>query len=339
MGFALIFAQFVAGLGLTCANVSQAGCELVKFGTPPSYVLNLLVSYDDSKKGGAAMEYRTSEDLALMQELLGVSRRDLSSMTGVSVPTLSRWAAQKVRPDRVGLEALYGYAYRRGLRINHYKEQFLREDVRQPRIPLFHGAKTDINGPISCARSRENNDFGRGFYCGETFEQAAMFVSGFPEPSVYALTFDPTGLTERRFGVDLDWMLCIALCRGRLEEYRDAPRAQRLLRGLSEADYVVAPIADNRMFQIIDDFADGEITDVQCEHALSATDLGMQHVIRSERAVSALELCERCFLCEPEREAYRALGAERARLGRDKAKAARRQYRGKGRYIEELFDD
>ena len=285
------------------------------------------------------MDYGTSEDLKLIQSLLGVSRADISRATGVSVPTLNRWASYKVAPDRTGLEALYSFAYRKRLRISHYKEQFLREDTPKPLIPLFHGAKSLLDGPISCSRSRSNNDFGQGFYCGESFDQAAMFVSDFPGSCVYSLTFDPTGLACRNYAVNLEWMLCIALCRGRLDEFANTRRAKELLKSLDTADYVVAPIADNRMYQIIDEFARGEITDAQCEHALSATDLGMQYVIRSERAASKLVLWERCFICEPERADYRRMGEERGRLGQDKARLARRNYRGKGVYIEELFDE
>ncbi len=285
------------------------------------------------------MDYRASEDLRLIQDLLGLSRPDISRATGISVPTLNRWASNKVSPDRTGLEALYSFAYRKRLRINHYKEQFLREDAPKPHIPLFHGAKSVLDGPISCSRSRSNNDFGKGFYCGETFDQAAMFVSGFPGSSVYALTFDPSDLVCKSYGVDLEWMLSIALCRGRLDEFADTPRAKTLIESLNAADYVVAPIADNRMYQIIDEFAHGEITSSQCEHALSATDLGMQYVIRSERAAAMLTLRERCFMCEPERAAYLHMGEDRARLGQDKARLARRNYRGKGTYVEELFHE
>ena len=158
-----------------------------------------------------------------------------------------------------------------------------------------------------------------------------MFVSDFPGHAS-TLTFDPTGLACRNYAVNLEWMLCIALCRGRLDEFANTRRAKELLKSLDTADYVVAPIADNRMYQIIDEFARGEITDAQCEHALSATDLGMQYVIRSERAASKLVLWERCFICEPERADYRRMGEERGRLGQDKARLARRNYRGKGVY-------
>lgn len=285
------------------------------------------------------MEYQVKDDLALIQELLYISRAELAKATHISVPTLNRWASGSARPNRANLDALYSYAYRRNVELNRYKEQFLAEDTPPPIIPLYHGAKSALDGPIGCDRSRANNDLGHGFYCGETFSQTAMFVSGFPDSCVYALTFNPTGLRALRYGVELDWMLCVSLCRGKLGEYRDTSRARELLDRLEDADYVVAPIADNRMFQIIDEFADAEITDAQCVHALSATDLGMQYVMRTERAVDALTLKECCFLCGAERDDLRTLGTKRAETGRNKAKAARRQYRGQGVYVEELFDE
>lgn len=283
-------------------------------------------------------EYRVSEDLRLVQDLLGQSRRGVAEGSDISLPTLNRWAAGKVRPGATQLEALYAYAWRRGLRLSGIKAQFHREDVAAAgNTVLFHGAKSSLEGPITYDRSRLNNDLGRGFYCGETFEQAAMFVHAFAGSSVYVISFDARGLEGLRMGVDRDWMLMVALCRGRLSGYAGSPVLDVVRARLESADYVVAPIADNRMYEIIDEFAAGEITDVQCEHALSATDLGMQHVMRTAEAASRVTVLERCYLCVPERDAYRRAGEERARTGRDKARAARRQYRGQGLYVDEVL--
>ncbi|MDO4798292.1 MAG: DUF3990 domain-containing protein [Coriobacteriales bacterium] len=285
------------------------------------------------------MEYHIQEDMTLIQELLGMSRAALARAAGVSVPTIDRWAVGRSHPRQQGLESLYAYAWRRRLRLNRYKEQFLVEDTPPGHVPLFHGAKSALDGPPRCDRSRDNNDLGSGFYCGETLEQAAMFVSGFPGSCVYSLTLDTSGLRCLTLGVDLEWMLLVSLCRGRLDDYRNTPSARDLLSRLEAADYVVAPIADNRMFQVIDEFADGNITDIQCVHALSATDLGLQYVMRTERATAAVTLRERLFLCAAERDAYAALGRERSRTGVDKARVARRQHRGLGRYVDEVFDE
>ena len=43
---------------------------------------------------------------------------------------------------------------------------------------LFHGSKGEIDGEIDVHHGRQNNDFGQGFYTGESYEQAISFVSG-----------------------------------------------------------------------------------------------------------------------------------------------------------------
>ena len=282
--------------------------------------------------------YNVSDDILLIQDLLGCSREDLALATGISKPTINRWVANSVRPNQSKLNTLYNFAYKRGLRLNAIKEQFYHEENAEGHKVLFHGAKHVIEGDISPHVSREHNDFGRGFYCGESYQQAAMFVSNFDDPSVYALSFCDQGLTSVQFGVNRDWMLCVSLCRGKLKGYEDSPLLLSIAKRLNAADYLVAPIADNRMFQILDEFADGEITDEQCLHSLSATDLGMQYVIKTARAAECLRVLERCFLCELEKTNLREEGRLRAKTGKDKARVARRKYRGTGRYVEELLD-
>ena len=44
------------------------------------------------------------------------------------------------------------------------------------------------------------------------------------------------------------------------------------------------------MFQIINSFIEGELTDEQCKHCLAATNLGMQYIFVSEKAVSQAKL-------------------------------------------------
>ncbi len=43
-------------------------------------------------------------------------------------------------------------------------------DCRENSVILFHGAKTALDGNISIEKSKSTNDFGRGFYCAESFE-------------------------------------------------------------------------------------------------------------------------------------------------------------------------
>ena len=284
------------------------------------------------------MNYSVGTDVELVKELLDCTTAGLSKRTGIGTATLERWLANGVVPSSSRLEAFYSFAFSEGLRLNAIKAQLYSEQAEQSnRTALFHGSKTGISGPLSLGKSRPNNDFGRGFYCGESLEQSAMFVSDCAAPSLYMAEFDAAGLHGERFHVDENWMLAVAWNRGRLRQYAEHPLIKGLQARLAKADYVIAPIADNRMFEVIDSFIDGEITDVQCQHSLSATDLGSQHVFVSEKALENVTLLERCYLCADEKRQYLESKRETQRIGIDKGKVARRQFRGEGRYIEELL--
>lgn len=98
-----------------------------------------------------------------------------------------------------------------------------------------------------------------------------------------------------------------------------------------------ASLADNRMFEIIDSFIDGEITDEQCRHCLSATNLGNQYIFLDQKALERVHILEHCYLCQEEKEYYLYSRKDSVDMNRDKVKVARRQYRGQGKYIEEIL--
>ena len=131
--------------------------------------------------------------------------------------------------------------------------------------------------------------------------------------------------------------MAVAYFRGGLSQYEDHHLIRYIVRKVRSCDYVIAPIADNRMFQIIDSFISGEITDEQCNHCLAATNLGNQYVIVSEKAAGHIRMIEHCYLPENEKAYYRSIRSSETKLGNDKVKLARIQFRGKGRYIDEIL--
>lgn len=283
------------------------------------------------------MEFRVYEDIEVILTLLEMTIQEFANELGVSYSTVSRWKEPGETVSPANLEKIYEYAFKKRIRLNKIKEQLFREECLENHALLFHGAKTDISGHVSVEKSRRNNDFGQGFYCGESLEQSAMFVSNFPHASLYMLDFDKAGMQELRLGVEQDWMLMIAFFRGKLTAYENHPIIQRILNRLNGIDYVVAPIADNRMFQIIDSFIEGEITDVQCRHCLSATNLGNQYVFLTQRAADRIQILRKCYLASVEKEAYISIRSEDAEVSNDKVKIARKQYRGQGKYIEDIL--
>lgn len=284
------------------------------------------------------MNFRIQEDIALVLDMLSCDKKELADQLDVSRMTLDRWLSGTSAPRWEHLDRFYNYATDHGVPLNKIKAQLYTEELELLNEQvLFHGSKSGIKGPISLTAARANNDFGQGFYCGESLMQSAMFVTNFPSSSLYMLAFRPQSLNSLEFSVDQDWMLAVASFRGRLGAYIRHPRIDAIRRRVAEADYIIAPIADNRMYEIIDQFIDGEITDAQCQHSLSATDLGKQYVFTTQKALDHLRIVEHCFLCTKERARYEAARSEETAAGLAKAKAARRQYRNVGRYIEELL--
>lgn len=283
------------------------------------------------------MKYKFAEDITAIRKILEVSQEEFADRIGIRRATISENENGEINPSDELLEKVYGYAYSRGARLNRIKEMLYRDDLRKDEILLFHGAKSDIIGDIDLKHGRRNNDFGPGFYMGESYEQALSFVSTFERSSVYFGIFNPNGLKKKVYGVNLEWMLTIALYRGTLDEYTDNKIVMNLKKTAESADYIIAPIADNRMFQIIHSFIYGEITDMQCMHCLSAANLGMQYVFTSQKAIHNLKLVEKCYVPMNERKYYAKIRLQDMKLGDDKVKVARLKYRGQGKYIDEVL--
>lgn len=284
------------------------------------------------------MNYNFSEDISSIREILNLSQCDFAEQIGVEQVTISRNELQKTAPSKKLLESVYTFAFAKNIKINKLKEMFWRDNLGVNEKLLFHGAKSEIQGAIDIHKGRKNNDFGQGFYAGESYEQSISFVSGFENSSVYYISFNERDLKCKKYEVNQDWMLTIAYYRGALNEYKEHPIIKKLVEQSRNCDYIIAPIADNRMFHIINLFIEGELTDEQCRHCLAATNLGMQYIFVSKKAISHTKLIERCYISTNEREYYKNVRSSEARLGDDKVKLARRRYRGEGRYIDELLE-
>ena len=282
------------------------------------------------------MKYHISEDLELIRNLLEISLEELAYKLGVSIRTILRMMNNETDSSVDLLEKLYDFAYKNEINLNKIKEMLYQEDHPNSHI-VFHGAKSYLEGPISPLRSKNNNDFGAGFYCGEKYDQAASFVSLYLDSSVYILQFEEKGLKKVTLGVDREWMLAVAYYRGAIKTYKNHPIVKRIIDRIEKADYIVAPIADNRMFQIIDQFIDGYINDEQCKHCLAATNLGYQYVFKTDKAVERLTILERCYLSSSERKDYQSIKRANFNDGENKVKAALMKYKNKGKYIEEIL--
>ena len=280
-----------------------------------------------------------TNEITIISEVLQINESDLAKRLDVSRETFNNWKFGRKNISNSNLEKVYTYAYENDINLNFIYEQLLKEEYEKNKdIVLFHGAKRKFSMPIDfISNSKSTNDFGIGFYLGETFEQAANYISALSQNIVYCFRLNLNDLKIYKFNVNTEWMIAIAYFRGWLNDYKDSPLIKRLVSKLSDYDVIIAPIADNRMFDIIAEFVENEITDEQCRHALAATNLGFQFVLKTNKALENIELLKEMYVCQKEKEHCLDNRNTLTNNGAQKVKIARIQYKNKGQYIEEIL--
>ena len=278
------------------------------------------------------------DDLDYVKEYLGINETELSNLLNIPRSSFYNWRNNKTSVSNSQCERVYSFIYDQGIKINNLKSQLYKDTETKNRTILFHGAKRSIEGNVDLKHNKEGNDFGIGFYLGEDYYQAASYVSNNVNSNVYIFEYlNNKDLKIKKFDVNEEWMLAVAYYRGKLNKYKSSKKVQSIINKIEKSDIIIAPIADNNMYQIIDSFVNGEITVLQCVNGLSASDLGKQYVFLSNKALKSLKMKEKCYLCNNERKYYEKIRNENNTNGREKAKYVMRKYAGKGKYIEELL--
>lgn len=280
-----------------------------------------------------------TNEITIICKVLRLNESDFAKILGVSLETLNNWKFRRKNISFSNLEKVYSFAYENDIKLNPIYEQILKEEyVDKENVILFYGSKKPLCRPIDFINnSKSTNDFGIGFYLGETFEQAANYISALNQNIVYCFRLNLNDLKIYKFNVNAEWMIAIAYFRGRLNDYKDSPIIKGLINKLSSYDVIIAPIADNRMFDIIAEFVENEITDEQCRHALAATNLGFQFVLKTNKALKNIELLKEMYVCQKEKEHCLDNRNTLTNNGAQKVKIARIQYKNKGQYIEEIL--
>lgn len=278
------------------------------------------------------VNYSIKDDIESILDVENKKIDGLAKETNISRGTIYE-IIEKNRSTEDVYEKFYSTIYKKGYRLNLVKEEFLKE-INENKV-LFHGSKKGLQ-LISVNEGRNNCDFGKGFYLGETYEQAISFVCENSKSSVYSFTYDLTNKKVVEFTCSIEWMLAICYYRGTIRKFEENKKVLEIVKKIESADVIIAPIADNRMFYIMSLFANGDINAEVALHSLSASKLGNQFVFKTENALNSLKPCEKYYLCEDERSFYRNKLNLRTAEIETKLKLAKREFRN-GLFIEELL--
>ena len=284
------------------------------------------------------MKYSVSKDITFICKLLNISYSELANYLGVARSTVNRIVKEEVYPNDLFIESFYSFAYENDINSISINELKIKLAQEQYGNILFHGARGSIEGDIDLKHSRSDIDVGCGFYLGESFEQASSYVFANLKSSVYL--FDTTQLSKlkiKQFDESLDWMLMVSYYRGQLEDYKDSKYLKDLINEVEMFDVIIAPIADNNMYETMNMFARGDITDLQAVSALSMSHLGLQHVLKTEAACKSITMVDRLYLCKKERQDIEDVRRDNASKAYQHSREMIEKYRRQGKYIEEIL--
>lgn len=278
--------------------------------------------------------YSLKKDVNDVCAVLSITELEFSLKADISLRTLQ--GAYTSGASNEITEKIYNAIYESGLRLNRAKAELYSETIDKSEVLLFHGSKNGID-ELTIDGSRENCDFGSGFYCSQFYDSALCFVENYDFSSVYLFSLSANDLSCVTIPPSIDWMIIVCYFRGMLTSYSDNSILKRSLDLIKDKDLIIAPIADNRMFQIMREFGLGEITDQQAIHALSASRLGNQYVFKTKKALKRLNLLERLYISRSEREKSIKDTLDRKNIIDTKLRLSKREFKNCGVYIDEVF--
>lgn len=207
-------------------------------------------------------------------------------------------------------------------------------------LRLYHGSKAGIHGTVrhDYAKARGTCDFGRGFYMGTDPAQAKTLICTSPRPVFYETALDMDGLRCVQVS-GLAWAMLVAYHRGKLTPERNE-RLPDLVSDIEDGqDVIIGPIADDRMFLVLDRFFDGAITDQALIACMRGLELGTQYVAKTQAACGHIRILSEKILTEDELAAIRIKSEENRRKGIDVAERNQRRYRREGAYFDEIVEE
>lgn len=273
-----------------------------------------------------------------------ISQQEFADELRVAFATVNRWENGKTMPPPAAQHAIYEFCLRRGIDIADFiieklsrEKQQLEETNRGVKV-LFHGSKSGIEGDIM-PQSRSQCDFGKGFYMGTEVLQPLTLICNYKNPQLYIVAIDDAKLNTLELPTDISWAFVVAYNRGKLERIREKNLYKKYAEILCNRDLVIGDIADDRMFYVLDNFFEGNITDKGLVECLSTLHLGKQYVAISTKACREIKILKEYALSELELRALKDISEKNRQIGIERANDICKQYRRDGKFFDELLED
>lgn len=218
--------------------------------------------------------------------------------------------------------------------------KIITENITVPEnsILLYHGSKKGITGNIAPI-SREHCDFGAGFYMGTHPEQVLTLICDFPKAKFYLLSVKTSNIKIKELPTNIEWAMLIAYHRGRMEKIKGTAYYEKYHTFFNQHDMVIGSIANDKMFQVLDDFFIGNITDTVLINCLAALNLGKQYVAITQKGCEAIQIEQEIHISSSERKSIQDISEKNRTKGILLANEIYKKYRRSGKYFDEILDE
>ncbi len=278
-----------------------------------------------------------------IRQYAGLSQAEMANKLSVTFATINRWENGRALPTRLAQEQLLSLckefdvpAY--DMLIEKINDVAKKISLKNGQVLLYHGSKSGLVGDIAPI-SREKCDFGKGFYMGTTPEQPLTLICDFEESKFYIVSIDVTELTYTDIPTNIDWAMVVAYHRGKMEKIKGSKFYQKYSGITKDKDLVTGSIANDRMFFVIDNFFQENITDKALVESLSALQLGRQFVALTKKACKAIRIEQEIELSYFEKKVLQKASEENRQKGIELANTICKNHRRDGKFFDEILNE
>ena len=218
-------------------------------------------------------------------DLLGLSQDGFARLVGKSPTRISRYLSgeENVPGDvfEFAMDALTSRLY----------DPSSLFPISDERDFYYHATSAEIQMPIDVHFNEGRyNDFGSGFYLGESFRQALTWGKEKKPTLVYCFRKNKfRKLNMIDLANTLEWLFYVGLNRGKIPSLRYPELQARLKSKIASADIVKGKIADSFSFNVIELLFAGKLDVDQAEACTVLMALGDQYVVKSEAFAASLQ--------------------------------------------------
>ncbi len=265
-----------------------------------------------------------------------MNQEEFAKILGTTALSINRWENGKTIPNKMAQNQLFEFCRKHNIDTFDYIAKQTVPDKDDESLIAFHGSKKGITGTIAPI-SRFSCDFGKGFYLGMDPKQPLTLICDEDKPIIYTMKLNLEGLKVLNIDIGLEWAMLVAYFRGYMEEAKGSEIYKKYSTMSEGYDVIIGCIADDRMYRVMKNFFEKEITDAALIHSLSALDLGHQYVCKTQKACDRIEIINKRELSELELSLIRDKSNIRREQGISLTEEALIKYRREGKYFDEIL--